>query len=296
MHELGQVEHREGHAAVLDVVAGDQLAFRFQQVKGRPPVLRLGSDQEHHRRDGRHEEVPDVLRPDEILHAQRSGQHHRDEQGQHHRHFVADQLRHGPERPQQGVFVVATPPRHDDRQCAQRADGQHVQQTDIQIRPDHHRGEGDDGGNQDHRDDHQHRRQKVHRPVSMAGDDHFLDQELEGVGDTLDQAVGANPVRADPVLNARGDLALDPDAQKHPHHPEARRQQHPTQDIQKGRQTCVHAGLYQGISQHMRSPCKAKKGQGIPLECTACFRIWRATSTPAHPCARRRAGRLPAWR
>jgi hypothetical protein len=56
-----------------------------------------------------------------------------------------------------------------------------------------------------------HRRDHEHQPVRVAGDDVFLQRQLERVRDRLQQAEGAGPVRARAVLHPADDPAFRPD-------------------------------------------------------------------------------------
>ena len=65
--------------------------------------------------------------PYNILHPHTACEQHRNEQCQHQRHFVADQLRDDAERAEQRILVVARPARHHDRQRANGANGDEVE-------------------------------------------------------------------------------------------------------------------------------------------------------------------------
>ena len=71
--------------------------------------------------------------------------------------------------------------------------------------------EGDDGQGEVGRDEEEDGGEEVDPSIGGAGDDVFLGDELEEIGDGLEEAEGADAVGADPVLEAAGDLALGPD-------------------------------------------------------------------------------------
>ncbi len=51
--------------------------------------------------------------------------------------------------------------------------------------------------------------------------------------EVLDEPIGSDPVRANAVLDAGGELALDPNAKQHPGHPKTGGNHDPAQNIQE---------------------------------------------------------------
>ena len=68
------------------------------------------------------------------------------------------------------------------------------------------------------------RRQLEHETVCLIGQQVLLEEQLDAVGQRLEDAVGAGAVRSDPVLHVGDDLALEPDGQHH------RDEEHPERD------------------------------------------------------------------
>ena len=62
------------------------------------------------------------------------------------------------------------------------------------------------------------RRQLEDEPVALFGDQVLLEEQLDPVGQGLEEAEGARPVGADAALHVGDDLALEPDHQDHRHH------------------------------------------------------------------------------
>ncbi len=155
---------------------------------------------------------------------------HRDGQ----RQLVADELRRGADRAQQRELVVGGVAGHHQRidgEARQRQEEQHAgvdvgdhqrdrAAVDRQVGPegDHH-----EGG--ERRQQRQRRGHQVERPVRRRRRDVLLEHELEGVRQRLEEADGADAVRAGAVLDERAGPPLDPvhdrgdvdeDAEHHP--------------------------------------------------------------------------------
>ena len=193
-----------------------------------------------------------VLVVDDAFEVERAGDEEDAEDGDAQRDFVADELGAGAEGAEEAVLVVGRPAAEDDGVDRQAADGEDVDDADVDVRGDdelhgvdvvlrgavvlgkfllerrvvvaggllidglrprvrrrrrgaaeRHDGEGQQGGR--HRDG---RGDEVEQLVHLGGDDLFLEDELESVGDGLEQAPGADAVGADAVLRPGGDLAL----------------------------------------------------------------------------------------
>ena len=213
---LGQEVERPAEAAVLGVEAGHQLGFGFRQVEGRAVGLGRGGDDVD--REGHdHEAVvgedePDAalgLRLDDALHAERAGHHHARKQRERQRHFVAHQLRRAAQRAQQRIVAVGRPAAQDDAQDSHRRGGGDHQQPHVHVRyvedprkGQHRKGrQGGDGGNAGG--------EPEQGLVGVRGDDVFLEQQLQRVGDGLQQPVRPHAHGAQAHLEIRQDLALD---------------------------------------------------------------------------------------
>ena len=190
-----------------------QLRFRFRQVERGAIGLRRGGDQVYRERHDHEaiiaEDEPDSarsLRLDDALHAERAGHHHARKQGEGQRHFVAHQLRRAAQRAEQRIVAVRCPAAQNNPQDAHRRHRGYHQQSDVYVRyidglgeRQHHKGgEGRDGGEA--------RREPENRLVGIRRDDVFLEQQLERVGDGLQQAVRSHPHGAQAHLEIGQDL------------------------------------------------------------------------------------------
>ena len=197
------------------MIAGDNLRFGLGKVeRGAVDLGDAGNQQDDEREQARRREDPpaELELPVEDSHQAQAARPEddgncREDLG----HLVRDKLSDRPHGPQQRVFVAARPPRQED---AQRADPRHRDQVNHarrQVDRGHVDGERDYGDDQKRRDDHQHRRGQVNQAVGIPRDQVFLGDQLDRVGDRLEQAQRPNPVGPDPVLEPRGHLPLEPD-------------------------------------------------------------------------------------
>ena len=126
-----------------------------------------------------------------------------------HRDLVGHHLRRRAQRTQEGITRVGGPAGHDDAIDTERGDREQVQDADIDI------GEREPGADRDHRprneaeDEGQHRRSEEHDLVGAGRQDGFLEEQLDGVGEGLQEAEGADHVGAHPQVHGRHNLALE---------------------------------------------------------------------------------------
>ncbi len=124
-----------------------------------------------------------------------AGHHQHHHQAEAHRDFVADHLRRGAQRAQEGVLRVRGPARDDDAVDLQRGDGHQEQQAGVDVGQRDARAEGHHrpGGQRRHdgHDGAEHEQALVRR----RRDDDFLDEQLERVGDRVQQAQRPDAVR-----------------------------------------------------------------------------------------------------
>ena len=203
---LGQVEHRELHRRVLGVVAGHQLALALGQVERQPVGLADHGEQVDEERGRQHPRVPPVhLGVDDPGGGQRARVEEHGHEGQPHRDLVADHLGGRAQRAEQRVGRAGGPAGQHDAVHADRAHRQHQQHRhrevgelqrgvvveDRDLGAPRDDGEADEGAR---RGDHW--RDDEDQLVRAQRDDVFLQRQLERVGDRLQQAEGAGPVRA----------------------------------------------------------------------------------------------------
>src|SRR5512143_2109260 len=206
------IEHAELHAGVLRMVAGHELVLRFGQVERQAPDLGRPGDEE----DGepgalRHGEPKALLGQDDLAQVEGAGDHDHAHEREAHEHLVAHHLGGRPQPAEERVFVVRRPGAEDDAVDRERRHGQKEEQADVQIDDREARGEGDDGeGHQDGRDD-DGRGQDEDRPVGERRHPVFLEEELDHIGQHLEDAEGADPVGAIALLPEAEQAALQPD-------------------------------------------------------------------------------------
>ena len=132
--------------------------------------------------------------------------------------LVADHLRGGAERAEQRVLVVRRPAGERDAVDADGGDAEDDEQADVDVgdleevdalvrvvtRAEGHDGDGDEraGERDDGRDDEER---------ALDGERHqvFLEEELDAVGERLQQAEGADARGSPAVLHAAEDFALE---------------------------------------------------------------------------------------
>ena len=108
-------------------------------------------------------------------------------------------------------MAVGGPPTQDDSVDAHRADGQNEENSDIEIGNLEDWPEGDGRIRQHAGHDGKHRSQPENPFVGAVGDDVFLEQELHGIRDWLQQAVRAHAHGSEARLHVRHDFALEQD-------------------------------------------------------------------------------------
>ena len=159
-----------------------------------------------------------LLRDDDVAQIEGAGVEHDADQDEADRHFVAHHLRGRPERREERIFGVGRPAGDDHAVNAERACREDVEQPDIDVgehharlerdhRPDDQRdGEGDD------------RRDQEQALVRAGRDDRFLEEDLQPVGEALQQAPRADHVGPAAKRDRRPDLALGIDDHRHRQH------------------------------------------------------------------------------
>jgi hypothetical protein len=163
---LAQEEQTEAHAAVFRIEAGGQLVLRLGKVEGQPMGLRHAAREEDQEPHGLQQQIRNLLSIHDLRQAEGAGQqhhaHHRQPQGQ----LIADHLRDGPHRADQGELAVRCPAAQKHAVGVDGAHGQHEQQTDVEIADP-----ADSGADRDYNEAYQHRagdqdrRQGVEEPL-----------------------------------------------------------------------------------------------------------------------------------
>ncbi|KAG0775621.1 hypothetical protein G6F22_013163 [Rhizopus arrhizus] len=128
------------------------------------------------------------LRHHDVAQVQAARSDHHADQGEAHRDFVADHLRRGAHGTQERVLRVGRPTGKDDAVDAQRGHRQQVQQAGVGVGQHDLRIEGHHRPGREGRGQGDQRGQQVDRLVGAARLHHFLEQQLEDVGEGLEDA------------------------------------------------------------------------------------------------------------
>ena len=149
-----------------------------------------------------------LLRHHDAAEIERARPQHDRDQDEPDRDFVTDHLRRRAQRRVEGVFRIRCPAGQDDPVDAERRGREDVQQPDIDVgqhharlerhhRPDDQRDrEGDD------------RRDQEQRAIGRGGDDRFLQEHLQPVGEALHQPERPDDVGPATQRHRRPDLAI----------------------------------------------------------------------------------------
>ena len=221
---FGHEEHGELHGAVFGVVAGDELGLGFGEVEGRAVGFGIGGHQVD-------EEGDDLEAAEDVPGAQpwadwsrrcrgggATGAHDDADQREAEGELVADDLGGGAERAEERVLVVRAPAGERDAVDADGGDAEDDEQADVEVgdleevdaavqwscapkgttametsaQPSAMMGASDE-----------------ERALDGEGHHVFLEEELDAVGERLEEAEGADARGSPAVLHAAEDLALE---------------------------------------------------------------------------------------
>ena len=208
-------DEAELHGRVLGVEAGGEFMLRLRQVERQAMGFRQPGDEEDDKAEhlGKDEPHPLLLGFHDFAQAEGAAQQHDAHDRQPHEHFVGDHLRPGAQAAEQGVLVVAGQPAEQHPIDGHRGHGQEEQHADVQVDHRQPRAEGH------HHEAHQHARgdggwgQGEDHPVGERRHPVVLGEQLDDVGDDLQQAEGAEPIGPQPVLPEAQQPPLPPDQQ-----------------------------------------------------------------------------------
>ena len=135
---------------------------------------------------------------------------HEDAQG--HRHFVADHLGGLAHAAEQRPFAAGAVAGQDDAEHLGGHDRQHEEDADVQRLGHPAVGERQGEEGEEGAAEGDVRPEAEEHLVGVGGDEVFLDEQLDAVGDGLQPAeLAADAGGAEAILNAAGDLAFEPD-------------------------------------------------------------------------------------
>ena len=147
------------------------------------------------------EHLAGVLAHDDALHVHGLGLDDDAEHGQHHRQLVGDQLAGGAKAAEQRVLVGARPSGDQDAERADAADGQHVEDTGVEVGEVGIGAERHDGDEQERADQHDQRSHLEDALVGLLRLDVFFLQPLADLGEQLHRAVRPRFHRTEPALH-----------------------------------------------------------------------------------------------
>ena len=192
-----------GRRAVFHHVAGDQLGFGLRQIERRAVGFRERRDEEHDEHREQRQPEPAEQAASRLFCAstivaqiERAGAQQHGDDDEADRDLVGHHLRGRAQRAEERIFRVRRPAAHDDAVDAERGDREDVEDADIDV-GDHPAGADRDhrpGGEREHAGDQ--RREQEHALVGARRDHRLLEHELQQVGEGLQQAPGADHVRA----------------------------------------------------------------------------------------------------
>ena len=132
--------------------------------------------------------------------------------------LVADHLRGRAKRRIEGIFGVGRPAGDDHAVDAQRGDGEQVEQADIDVGEHHSRPERNHRpADQGHREG-EDRGDDEQAAIGARRDDRLLEEDLEAVGEALQQAERPDHVGPAAKRHRRPDLAVGIDDHRHRQH------------------------------------------------------------------------------
>src|SRR5581483_559696 len=217
---LGHLEQAPAHPRVLRVVAGDELLLGLGQVERRAARLRDAAEEEDDKPDelrrGIREEVP--LARDDVRQVERAPEDDDAENAERERDLVRDELRARAHRAEDRVLRLRRPAADDEAVDPDRAEREDRDQADRDVRdlavdpPAVHRparpprDEGERGDRGEGGDD---RREDVRQLDRRRRRERLLADELDEVGDRLQEAELAGAVRAVAELHPAHQLPLD---------------------------------------------------------------------------------------
>ena len=227
---LGGEVGREAPAAVLRVVAADQLGVGLRQVERRAVGLREAGDHEDQEPDEPRDHVPDLaLRLDDRHKRQRAGHHDRAEEREAHRDLVGDELRRRAHSPEEAVLGARGPAPEQQAVERDRPEREEVEDPDRHVDAVEAEAlldvaERDDRERRDPGEDHDRRGDVVQGGDRRARMVVLLADQLERVRQRLEKAERPNAVGPVARLEAAEELPLQ--HRQHRHDREDHREDH----------------------------------------------------------------------
>ena len=169
-----------------------------------------GRDKEDHcHREQRHHEPEVLLGAHDVRQVKGTRHQQYGDDDEAHGDLVRHHLRCRTQRAEEGIARIGRPAGHQDAIDPQRRDGEQVKDADVDVGQHQAIAEGDHGpGDQRHNKGHAGRGDE-NNAVGTGWYDRFLDEQLQPVGDRLQQPEWADDVGPATKVHGTDDLALD---------------------------------------------------------------------------------------
>ncbi len=220
---FGEEKERKADARVFRMVAGDQFRFGLGQVEGGPFATGEGGnvvEDEGDEVEGIVEDEPAMeafaLLEAHVVHVERAGDHDRRDDREAEGNFVGDHLTGFAHGAVDGPFIIGGPAREDDADDFDAEGSQEEEDARVEVlgesgevaRPR----EEEEGG--EGRGEGEVRGEAEEEVVGAGGDEVFLEEEFDAVGEGLGPAVPAADAHGTVAgLHAAGDFAFGPDGE-----------------------------------------------------------------------------------
>ncbi len=300
---FGQEEDREAHARVLDHVAGHDFRLAFHHVERVAVGLGHAGDQVDDedrqqrqpvpRQEGqagvRHRALPLAQHDLREVHAARDHDDHQEAEA--HRDLVAHHLGRRTQRTQEGVLRVRGPAGDDHAVHLDRGDRHDQQQAGVHVGQRHVGAEGDRHPGRERGHDGHHRAQHEQALAGRRGLDDFLGEQLQAVGQRLQQAERAHAVGAVAHLHEAQQLALPEREVGH----RAHERRHDGDDLEQVPEHGPHCARPPGLGDEVQ-PAVVERVDHAAAPSTAtgaAAAAWRPSAVSCSEGARRT--RLSSW-
>ena len=209
---FGHEEDGEGHARVLDMETGHDLRLALGDVERCAVGLGHAGDEVNEEQWQQRPDVPlantATLRQCNIAQVEGAGGHQHTDQCEAHGNFIGHHLRRRAHGTEKRVLRIRGPAGDDDAVHTHRGHGQDEQQPRVDVGQPQRAGERDYRPRHQRRGKGQHRREQEQVTAGVGRNNDFLEQQLDGIGQRLQPALGADAVGAEAHLHIADDLAL----------------------------------------------------------------------------------------
>ena len=211
--------------------SGDQFVFGFWEIEGDAVGFGEGGDHEDAEAKNLRErslkncpardeaEVESALAVDQLAEAERVKHQQRRGDRHGHRQLIADHLRGAAQSADQRILIVRGPAGEGDSVDADARESEDKQDADVEVGelhggregPDFHFGSERDDGDRDQREHHgDEGGEEVEEFVDVGWEHVLFGEELDHVGERLEESMGSDAAGSDAELDVGEDFSLDP--------------------------------------------------------------------------------------